>query len=148
MKKFDFRSVLIGILGSALIFTLYGLRFQDENLGNITVKSITIESGGNIIPFSVLNKNGDPVVGIMIKENNPTFILFNSKRAPLAIISTPDGDYGMISTFSSDEKTLVTLSMNEGRYGIVSTYTDDGKPSVNLSTAAGGDGSITTYSPN
>ena len=53
MKNLDLRSVIIGILGSALIFTLYGMRFQDENLGDITVKSITIKGGDRAAPFVI-----------------------------------------------------------------------------------------------
>jgi len=112
MQNIDFRSVLIGVLSSALIFTLYGMRFQDENLGDIRVKSIRIDSGENSLPFVVLNKNNLPAMSIGISdEGNGVINIFSDDLVPrVAISTTQDGDFGFISTFSKSGSELIALS--------------------------------------
>ena len=42
MKKIDFKSVIIGILGTTLIFVSLGATKQTQNFGHITVKSLSL----------------------------------------------------------------------------------------------------------
>ena len=123
MKNLDFRSVIIGILSSALIFTLYGMRFQDENLGDITVKSITIEPKGWQAPFVIKNKKGNPSI----------------------VIASDENDSGWISLFTNDGTEIVNISSNANIGGRISTYTSSGIMQVSISGTVSGDGDITIY---
>ena len=47
MRNIDPKSLCIGFLGAALIFTITGAK-QKKNLGDIVVTSITVLDGGNV----------------------------------------------------------------------------------------------------
>ena len=52
MKSIDFKSFVIGILSSVILFLLIGSDKKMNDLGNITVDQITIRKG-----LQILNKN-------------------------------------------------------------------------------------------
>ena len=116
MKNLDIRSILIGILGSALILTFYGMRSQDKNLGDIRVKSIVIEAGDKAAPFVIMDKNGG--IGTVIGY-------------------TDDGS-GFITTYASDGGELVDISSTKGNYGAILTYANDGGELVKIASTEGG----------
>ena len=43
MKVIDPKSLIIGALGTLLIFTAFGFRTQTDELGHLVVRSLTIE---------------------------------------------------------------------------------------------------------
>ena len=146
MKNLDFRSVLIGILGSVLTFVLLGMHVQDENLGDIRVKSITIESGDNAVPFQVLNKNGEWAAIIGFDEVDGGLIsTYSISGSELVAISATKGDDGSISTFSNNGTRLVTISATDVSDGLISTYSNDGSELVTISVTKGDDGSMSIF---
>ena len=124
MKNLDFRSVIIGILSSALIFTLYGMRFQDENLGHIFVKSITIEPESSIPPFVMLNGFGHFGIRMGFDVNGSS----------------------LIQTYSYDGSKLVKISATNEQDGAILTYASDGTVLVSITASDSGDGSISLWS--
>ena len=123
MKNLDLRSVIIGILSSALIFTLYGMRFQDENLGHITVKSILIEAG----------------------DNEPAFIMKNIDGKGGTIIGFTDSGSGIITTYSREGIILVNISPTEVNNGNLSIFNMHGKKVIALRVNKDADGTIALY---
>ena len=59
MKSIDFKSFVIGILSSVILFLLIGSDKKMNDLGNITVDQITIRKG-----LQILNKNDEKAVSI------------------------------------------------------------------------------------
>ena len=59
MKSIDIKSVIIGVLGSALLFSLLGSSMQDKNMGNIVANSLTIISDGTKETGFLLILNSD-----------------------------------------------------------------------------------------
>ena len=58
MKKLDIRSILIGVLCTALVFVLIGAKSQNENLGDIVVNSIKVLDDGTGGFLSTYNADG------------------------------------------------------------------------------------------
>ena len=58
MKILDIRSVLIGVLATALVFVLIGAKSQSENLGHIVVNSIMVLDDGTGGFLSTYNADG------------------------------------------------------------------------------------------
>ena len=147
MKNLDFRSVTIGILGSLLIFSLYGMRFQDENLGHIRVKSIVIEAGDKAAPFVIMDKNGGIGTVIGYTDDGSGFITtYASNGSELVDISSTEGNYGAILTYASDGGELVMIASTEGGgNGLISTYTNDGGKAVTIASTTSNDGAISIY---
>ena len=57
MMSIDIKSVLIGVLGTLLIFISIGATKQNDNLGDITVNSITVLDNGEGGFIRTLNNN-------------------------------------------------------------------------------------------
>ena len=59
MKTIEFKSLTIGVLGTALIFSVLGYSMQDKNMGNIVANSLTIISEGTEESGFILIKTSD-----------------------------------------------------------------------------------------
>ena len=59
MKNIDIKSVMIGVLGTLLIFVSMGATARERHLGNITVNSIKILDDGTGGFLSTYNANGE-----------------------------------------------------------------------------------------
>ena len=88
MKKLDIRSVLIGVLATALVFVLIGATSPNKNLGDIVVNSI-----------EVLDENGNSVVVLDTDENGGMLGLLNTDGNPVALL-TADEDGGSIVLYN------------------------------------------------
>ena len=64
MKKLDIRSVLIGVLCTALVFVLIGATSQSENLGDIVVNSIQVLDDGTGGFLKTYNADGKKTVNL------------------------------------------------------------------------------------
>ena len=83
MKKLDIRSVLIGVLCTALVFVLIGAKSQSENLGHIVVNSIKVlDENGNEVAMLYANENGG-ILGINNDDGFPVALLFSTEIAVL-----------------------------------------------------------------
>jgi hypothetical protein len=99
MKQIDFKSMLIGVLSSVLVFVLVGAKKTPESLGDIVVDSIQIVDGGDL---KILNKAGKPtgvfssdedggVLRIMNKEGKFAATLGNYENGGRLGISNKEG---------------------------------------------------------
>ena len=120
MNKLDIRSVLIGVLCTALVFVLIGAKSQNENLGHIVVNSIR-----------VLNENGNPVAGLWAEENGGGLGIYNTDGNLVAGL-TANEHGGDIDVINADGKMVASLVAHENG-GLMSIYNDDGNPAVGIS---------------
>ena len=118
MKNLDFRSVIIGILSSALIFTLLGMHLQDENLGDITVRSIKIRPGDHIAPFVLFNKDNQLRMAVILEENGEASLTMYSKHGRLATLSSSEGD-ASIQLYNKHDKEVVNIQSNKDADGAI-----------------------------
>ena len=49
MKFIDLKSIIIGALGMLLVFSSFGFRSDTDELGHLTVRSLTVEDDRGII---------------------------------------------------------------------------------------------------
>ena len=119
MKSIDIKSVIIGVLGTVLVFVSIGA--TDKNLGNITVDSIRIESefGKTLLLSS----------GIVITDSgNKTYI-------------TSSG-----ISLTKEDKMSVHLAISDNGSGVLQTFNKHGvKVGLFGSHKDGGDGMALLY---
>lgn len=135
MNKLDIKSVIIGILGTVLVFVSIGAANQDKNFGNITVSSLT-----------VLDENKFPSVIIETIPNNGGLIYIRNSKGGLTSHIGVSGNYGgYIGTYNSDGKQTSTLGTGESGGGHLSTFNSDGKQTSFLGTDGDGGGHLETF---
>ena len=79
MKSIDIKSVIIGILGTILVFVSIGA--TDKNLGDITVTSI-----------DVIDKDGKPAARLGVNENGGMLAIYNADgELAVGLMSTENG---------------------------------------------------------
>ena len=92
MKQIDFRSLLVGVLGTALIFVLMGSEDGeniDSNLGDIIVNSITIRDDGHGGFITAYNQDQKRTLYLGTgKEENGYVQTFNKYEQPTAYIGS------------------------------------------------------------
>jgi len=92
MEKIDLRSLIIGILGSTLIFILLGadeLELQEGNLGDITVNSITIRDDGHGGFITAYNQDQKRTLYLGTgKEENGYVQTYNKYEQPTSYIGS------------------------------------------------------------
>ncbi len=133
MKNIDIKSLIIGILGTALIFVTLGAKYQDKNLGDIVVNSIT-----------VVDERGETVGLLESFQNRGVLSLSKAGKPPMVLLVCEDLG-GTINTLNSDGNLTSYLGTGEGGSGRLRTYNSDGKNTSFLGTAEGGSGFLATY---
>ena len=124
MNKIDVKSAIIGIVGTVLVFVLFGAKTKSDNLGDITVSSIT-----------VVDEDGKDM-GVLGYSEFGGFLGIYSKSAPDKIVllsATPGGGGGLI-LFNEQEKPVISLGSKEGGRGDFSLYDDEESRVVVLTT--------------
>ena len=123
MKKLDIRSVLIGVLATALVFVLIGATSPNKNLGDIMCNSI-----------AVVDENGNPVVVLDAGEDGGILGIGNTDGNLVALLSA-DKDGGAFDIYNThnnqvgyfgsttDQDGMIILS---DRYGDIG-WSVDGK---------------------
>ena len=99
MKSIDIKSVIIGILGTILVFVSIGA--TDKNLGDITVTSVTVvdEDGG----MAMLNWRSliigldVPMVGIVCEDDGGTLTTFNADGKETSYLGTAEDGSGILT---------------------------------------------------
>ncbi|MDP7529808.1 MAG: hypothetical protein QGH61_10845, partial [Candidatus Marinimicrobia bacterium] len=114
MNKLDIRSVLIGVLCTALVFVLIGAKSQNENLGHIVVNSIR-----------VLNENGNPVAVLVATENGGSLGLYNDDGNTVAGLWAEENGGGL-GIYNTDGNLVAGLTANE-HGGDIDVINADGK---------------------
>ena len=113
MKKIDIKSVIIGVLGTALIFVTMGATKQYEEFGDIVVNSISVkDENGKILVFLGSGTNGG-LIG-----------LYNSDgKIAGSFFSDPEGA-GYLGVSNGDSKLQAVMRSNEygGEIGVYNKY--------------------------
>ena len=123
MKSIDMKSVIIGVLGTILVFVSIGAKSQYEHLSDIVCNSITVLDNGT---------------GGYIK-------ISNSDGKQTSYLGTAENGDGFLSTFNSDgKKTTFLGTAKEGGFGFLTTF-NDGKETTFLGTSEGGSGILETF---
>ena len=123
MKKLDIRSVLIGVLATALVFVLIGATSQSGNLGDIVVNSIKVLDDGTGGFISTHNADGEKT----------------------SYLGTALDGSGRLKTFNADGIQTSYLGTGTNGIGKLSTYNADGKETSYLGTGIDGSGQLSTY---
>ena len=123
MKSIDIKSVIIGVLGTILVFVSIGAKSQYEHLSDIVCNSITVLDDGT---------------GGYIK-------ISNSDGKQTSYLGTAENGDGFLTTFNSDgKKTTFLGTAKEGGFGFLTTF-NDGKQTTYLGTSKGGSGILETF---
>ena len=120
MKSIDIKSVIIGILGTILVFVSIGA--TDKNLGDITVNSITVMDDGS---------------GGFLRTHNA------DGKMTAYLGTAPDGS-GKLHTYNADGKETSYLGTGEDGIGFLTTQNADGKMTAYLGTGEDGIGFLRT----
>jgi len=109
MKKLDVKSLIIGILGTALIFVLMGSTDQDKNLGDITVNSITLKGSSDGSMIASYNEDGEMTACFGTdKGGNGCLTFFNHK-----------GDFKGYMGENKEGDAIIILSDRNGEQKII-----------------------------
>ena len=123
MKNIEIKSVIIGVLGTILVFVSIGAKSQYEHLSDIVCNSITVLDNGT---------------GGYIK-------ISNSDGKQTSYLGTGENGDGFLSTSNSDgKKTTFLGTAKEGGVGFLTTF-NDGKETTFLGTSEGGSGILETF---
>ena len=123
MKIIDIKSVIIGVLGTILVFVSIGAKSQYEHLSDIVCNSITVldDGTGGYIKFS------------------------NSDGKQTSYLGTAENGDGFLTTFNSDgKKTTFLGTAKEGGFGFLTTF-NEGKETTFLGTSKGGSCILETF---
>ena len=140
----DLKSLVIGIIGTTLVFVLIGAKSQNKNLGDITVNSITILDDGTGGNLKIYNSEGVKTSQIGNSESGGYLITYNSDSMMTSILGGDQngkgflvvGNNGNIETRTSDMELISQLGKRETG-GYLATYNTDGEMTSYLGVGEG-----------
>ncbi len=123
MKKLDIRSILIGVLCTALVFVLIGAKSQNENLGDIRVTSVTVmnEDGSMAIlngSSLTMGLKGYPMVSIICEDLGGALSTHNADGEKTSYLGTGEAGGGFISTYNKHEVMVGYFGSNKDGDGV------------------------------
>jgi len=127
MKSIDIKSVIIGVLGTILVFVSIGAKSQYEHLSDIVCNSITVLDDGTGGYIKISNSDGKQTSYLGTAENGDGFLTtFNSDGKKTTFLGTAkEGGFGFLTTFN-DGKETTFLGTSEGGSGILETFNKHG----------------------
>ena len=127
MKIIDIKSVIIGVLGTILVFVSIGAKSQYEHLSDIVCNSITVLDDGTGGYIKISNSDGKQTSYLGTAENGDGFLTtFNSDGKKTTFLGTAkEGGFGFLTTFN-DGKQTTYLGTSEGGSGILETFNKHG----------------------
>ena len=127
MKRIDIKSVIIGVLGTILVFVSIGAKSQYEHLSDIVCNSITVLDDGTGGYIKISNSDGKQTSYLGTAENGDGFLTtFNSDGKKTTFLGTAkEGGFGFLTTFN-DGKETTYLGTSEGGSGILETFNKHG----------------------
>ena len=127
MKIIDIKSVIIGVLGTILVFVSIGAKSQYEHLSDIVCNSITVLDNGTGGYIKISNSDGKQTSYLGTAENGDGFLTtFNSDGKKTTFLGTAkEGGFGFLTTFN-DGKETTFLGTSEGGSGILETFNKHG----------------------
>ena len=139
-KPIDLKSVIIGILGTVLVFTLLGAhRKKEAQFDTITAKEIKIinpkgipvavlrstEEGGGTL--DIYNKEGKLVAALASTEGGAGLGIFNKEEKFVAGLGGTKGGGGKLDIYNQYNKRVVSIQANKNRDGAIYLYDRDGE---------------------
>ena len=127
MKSIDIKSVIIGVLGTILVFVSIGAKSQYDHLSDIVCNSITVLDNGTGGYIKISNSDGKQTSYLGTAENGDGFLTtFNSDGKKTTFLGTAkEGGFGFLTTFN-DGKETTFLGTSEGGSGILETFNKHG----------------------
>ena len=127
MKIIDIKSVIIGVLGTILVFVSIGAKSQYEHLSDIVCNSITVLDNGTGGYIKISNSDGKQTSYLGTAENGDGFLTtFNSDGKKTTFLGTAkEGGLGFLTTFNEGKETTF-LGTSEGGSGILETFNKHG----------------------
>ena len=127
MKIIDIKSVIIGVLGTILVFVSIGAKSQYEHLSDIVCNSITVLDNGTGGYIKISNSDGKQTSYLWTAENVDGFLTtFNSDGKKTTFLGTAkEGGFGFLTTFNEGKETTF-LGTSEGGSGILETFNKHG----------------------
>lgn len=127
MKSIDIKSVIIGVLGTILVFVSIGAKSQYEHLSDIVCNSITVLDNGTGGYIKISNSDGKQTSYLGTAENGDGFLTtFNSDGKKTTFLGTAkEGGFGFLTTFNEGKETTF-LGTSEGGSGILETFNKHG----------------------
>ena len=127
MKSIVIKSVIIGVLGTILVFVSIGAKSQYEHLSDIVCNSITVLDDGTGGYIKISNSDGKQTSYLGTAENGDGFLTtFNSDGTKTTFLGTAkEGGFGFLTTFN-DGKQTTYLGTSEGGSGILETFNKHG----------------------
>jgi len=127
MKIIDIKSVIIGVLGTILVFVSIGAKSQYEHLSDIVCNSITVLDDGTGGYIKISNSDGKQTSYLGTAENGDGFLTtFNSDGKKTTFLGTAkEGGFGFLTTFNEGKETTF-LGTSEGGSGILETFNKHG----------------------
>ncbi len=146
MKSIDIKSVIIGVLGTILVFVSIGAKSQYEHLSDIVCNSITVLDNGTGGYIKISNSDGKQTSYLGTAENGDGFLsTSNSDGKQTSYLGTAENGDGFLTTFNSDGRKTTFLGTSEnGGFGFLTTF-NDGKETTFLGTSKGGSGILETF---
>ena len=146
MKSINIKSVIIGVLGTILVFISIGAKSQYEHLSDIVCNSITVLDNGTGGYIKISNSDGKQTSYLGTAENGDGFLTtFNSDGKKTTFLGTAkEGGFGFLTTFNDGKKTTFLGTAKEGGFGFLTTF-NDGKETTYLGTSEGGSGILETF---
>ena len=110
MKIIDIKSVIIGVLGTVLVFVSIGA--TDKNLGDITVNSI-----------SVKNNKGEDCIWMGVSPNDEGYLItYNADGKQTMYAGTGADGGGMIKLSNTFGNATSLLSTNANEDGVINLF--------------------------
>ena len=127
MKSIDIKSIIIGVLGTILVFVSIGAKSQYEHLSDIVCNSITVLDNGTGGYIKISNSDGKQTSYLGTAENGDGFLTtFNSDGKKTTFLGTAkEGGFGFLTTFNEGKETTF-LGTSEGGSGILETFNKHG----------------------
>lgn len=150
MKRPDFISIFIAVIISTFIFLFHEIRLKemkksDNNLGDITVNSITIEEGGglyirdlngtrrflidlvdNDIALSLLDKEGNLFFTVGEQGESRGLLLLDKTSEASILLSTVESGGAFISLKNRNGSNIATITVGDDNEGVLALFNRHG----------------------
>ena len=131
----DVKSMIIGALVMILIFTSFGFRNETDELGHLTVRSLTVEDDRGVIMgylgkgyLQTYNQFGEPTLFIGTGKDGGGYMrAFNGSGDESAYVGTGRMGGGYIRTYNNSGKETTYLGTGSDNAGQVRIYNNDGE---------------------
>ena len=123
MKSIDIKSVIIGILGTILVFVSIGA--TDKNLGDITVNSITVLSDGSGGYIKTYNSDGKQTSYLGTGGTGGFLETFDATGQSTSYLGT-GGTGGFLETYNIYSNKTAYLGTGTKGYGIIKLSDQNG----------------------